>query len=73
MVMELLAFKVYCYLFGRHASRLGTPHNDYCRSYQEVDEKETTELCGFKTFLMMSLFVLMNIIRSAGLFREGTQ
>ena len=28
-------------LIGRHASRLGAPYNDYCRSCQEVEEEET--------------------------------
>ena len=30
-------------LIGRHASRLGVPYNDYCRSCQEVEEEETVK------------------------------
>lgn len=35
-------------LIGRHASRLGAPYHDYCRSCQEVEEEESVEhlLCG---------------------------
>ena len=47
-------------LIGRHASRLGTPYNDYCRSCHEVREEER------KNKIQIKLAILMNFIRSTG-------
>ncbi len=40
-IIKAVRIKAYHCLIGKHASILGTPYKDYCRSSQEIEDDET--------------------------------